>query len=194
MHFVTGWNGNLIFQLSSLCGLCLSAALTSKCIRTCICKPFKQCNRCSATFPKTQSGLDLLSNYLFQSMSLCASAHLSCMLLHFWLREILLLYLTLFFQWFEIMFCLCLLHVHVYFFVCVCVKVQNVDIHVCFIYSVFWLLVLREKGNSLELPLVLPSSFRCSSFARRRESVLPTISDVFWKTQSCRSTRGEDLM
>lgn len=194
MHFVTGWNGNLIFQLSSLCGLCLSAALTSKCIRTCIYKPFKQCNRCSATFPKTQSGLDLLSNYLLQSVSLCASAHLSCMLLHFLAKRdsIIIPNVVLSVVWDHVLFvplaCACV------FLVCVCLKVQNVDIHVCFIYSIFWLLVLREKGNSLELPLVLPSSFRCSSFARRRKSVLPTISDVFWKTQSCRSTRGEDLM
>lgn len=51
--------------------------------------------------------------------------------------------------------------------------------------------MLREKGNSLELPLYFQAAFAALPSL---ESVLPTIFDVFWKTQSCRSTRGEDLM
>lgn len=36
-------------------------------------------------------------------------------------------------------------------YVCLCVKVQNVDTRL--FQFTFWLLVLVEKGNSLELPL-----------------------------------------
>lgn len=102
-QFRLEWKSNL-WTLSRLCGPCFSAALTSKCICTYIYKPFKQCNRCSAAFPKTQSGLDLLSDYLFQSMWLRASARLSFMLSHRMWYSVFLVerdssyYLTLSFQ------------------------------------------------------------------------------------------------
>ncbi len=53
----------------------------------------------------------------------------------------------------------------------------------------FWLLVLHERKLFGAAP-VLPSSFCCSSFARRRESVLPTIFDVFWKTELAARLEG----
>lgn len=52
-QFRLEWKSNL-WTLNSLWGPCLSAAFTSKCICTYIYKPFKQCYRCSAAFPKTQ--------------------------------------------------------------------------------------------------------------------------------------------
>ena len=82
----------------------------------------------------------------------------------------------------------------------VCVHVGAV---VCvrgvFAGRVIWLLICRrEQGNSLELPPAISSSF--SLFALPLDGmgtsglqVLPS-SVVMWKTQSCRSTGGEDLM